>query len=68
MNGDTVTLYLEVKSSRERATPDKAVWGYSVIVAADQVYTRVSLSILVQGSVVQRWVSANPGLKFNSLF
>ena len=37
VNGDTVTFCLEVKSTRERATPDKAVWGYSVIVAADQV-------------------------------
>ncbi len=37
VNGDTVTLHLEVKSTRERATPDKAVWGYSVTIAADQV-------------------------------
>ena len=37
VNGDTVTLCLEVKSTRERATPDKAVWGFSVIIAANQV-------------------------------
>jgi hypothetical protein len=36
VNGDTVTLCLEVKSTRERATPDKAVWGYSVTIATDQ--------------------------------
>ncbi|XP_028400510.1 probable E3 ubiquitin-protein ligase HECTD4 [Dendronephthya gigantea] len=38
VNGDTVTLCLEVKSTRERATPDKAVWGYSVVIAANQDY------------------------------
>ena len=32
-----MTLFLEVKSTRERATPDKAVWGFSCVIAADQV-------------------------------
>ena len=41
MNSDTVTISFQVKSTRERGTPDKAVWGFACIVSAS-----VSLSVI----------------------
>ena len=33
VEGDAVTISFQVKSSRERNTPDVAVWGFSCIVS-----------------------------------
>lgn len=33
VEGDSVTISFQVKSSREHSTPDNAVWGFSCIVS-----------------------------------
>lgn len=38
VEGDAVTLSFQVKSARERNTPDNAVWGFSCIVSTKVEY------------------------------
>ena len=33
VEGDAVTIFFQLKSTRERSTPDQAVWGFSCIIS-----------------------------------
>ena len=37
IDGDTVTIFFEMRSGREHNTPDKAMWGFKVNIWTDFV-------------------------------
>ena len=36
VEGDTLTIYFEMRSGREHNTPDKVVWGFRVSIRAQE--------------------------------